>query len=321
MSATNGNRTGFHTLPGSLHAALEALLGEQIVAAVSQSGGFSPGSADRCTLASGRRAFIKAVDSGPHPYSAKLHRSEAAMAAGLPGNLPIPAFLGVVEEAGWVALAFEDIDGVHPDSPWQPAQLGSALDALQRLADLEPGLVPDFLPTAAQSHGPLFAGWERLLEHPSPGPWDAEGIRVLAALAAGSSRALSGGHLLHADLRADNMLIDAAGNMILVDWPHACRGPEWFDALSLLVNAATFDARFDPEPWLAKHPVFAGATRDDVSAVLAGFAGYFMDAARKPAPAGLPALRAFQQLQGTAVLRWLDRRGDRGPRPVSAGGA
>lgn len=319
MSAAAGTRIGFDVLPGLLRAALEAMIGEEIVGAVSQGGGFSPGSADRCTLASGRTVFVKAVDAGRYPHAAVLHRREAAMAAALPPGLPIPAFLGVAEEAGWVALAFEDIAGVHPDSPWQPAQLEAALDAVHRLEAIDSALVPGFLPTAAQSHGPLFAGWERLLEHPSPGPWDAEGTRDLAALAAGSSRALSGGHLLHADLRADNMLIDAAGNMILVDWPHACTGPEWFDALSLLVNAATLDAGFDPESWLDRHPVFAGATRSDISAVLAGFAGYFMDAARKPAPPGLPTLRTFQQLQGTAVLRWLEWRGDRGPRPVSAG--
>lgn len=318
MSPARGTRIGFDELPPSLRTALEALLGERIVVSDSQSGGFSPGSADRCTLASGRRAFIKAIDSGAHPDGAKLHRREAAMAAALPGSLPVPAFLGIVEESNWVALAFEDIEGRHPDAPWQPAQLGSALDALVRLAEIDPALVPGFLPTAAQSHGPLFAGWERLLEDPARGPWDAEGIRSLAALASRSTAALSGGHLLHADLRADNMLIDAAGNMVLVDWPHACRGPAWFDALSLLINAATLDAGFDPETWLTNHAVFAGASREDVSAVLAGFAGYFMDAARKPAPPGLPTLREFQRLQGEAVLRWLHRRGDTGPVPDSA---
>ncbi|MBB2994997.1 hypothetical protein [Paeniglutamicibacter cryotolerans] len=42
-------------------------------------GGFSPGSAVGGTLASGRRAFIKAVDSAAHPDSAALHRREAAV--------------------------------------------------------------------------------------------------------------------------------------------------------------------------------------------------------------------------------------------------
>jgi hypothetical protein len=37
-------------------------------------------------------------------------------------------------------------------------------------------------------------------------------------------------------------------------------------------------------------------------------AGSFLDGARRPAPAGIPRLRAFQRAQGDATLAWLRRR-------------
>jgi hypothetical protein len=53
-----------------------------------------------------------------------------------------------------------------------------------------------------------------------------------------------------------------------------------------------------------------GAAEEDVDAVLVGLLGYFLHAARLPAPPGLPTLRAFQRAQGVAVLAWLRERMD-----------
>jgi hypothetical protein len=47
---------------------------------------------------------------------------------------------------------------------------------------------------------------------------------------------------------------------------------------------------------------------DVATAVMAGLAGYFTDAARRPAPLGLPTVRQFQADQGTATLAWVRRR-------------
>jgi thiamine kinase-like enzyme len=49
--------------------------------------------------------------------------------------------------------------------------------------------------------------------------------------------AARGETLLHADLRADNLLITADGVMV-VDWPYAVTGARWLDGLLLLVSVA-----------------------------------------------------------------------------------
>lgn len=54
------------------------------------------------------------------------------------------------------------------------------------------------------------------------------------------------------------------------------------------------------------------ATRDadpqDLTAVLAGFAGLFLDMARRDPLPGVPRLREFQRVQGEALLTWVRRR-------------
>src|SRR5215213_9278300 len=65
-------------IPARVRAAIEAIIGGgAVVTAVSQSGGFSPGTADRVVTADGRRAFVKAVSSTQNEQSPSLHRAEA----------------------------------------------------------------------------------------------------------------------------------------------------------------------------------------------------------------------------------------------------
>jgi hypothetical protein len=61
----------------------------------------------------GRRAFVKAVGSEPNPDSPGIHRAEARAMAVLPRSAPTPRMLWSLDQDGWVALAFEDVDGVH----------------------------------------------------------------------------------------------------------------------------------------------------------------------------------------------------------------
>jgi hypothetical protein len=44
---------------------------------------------------------------------------------------------------------------------------------------------------------------------------------------------------------------------------------------------------------------------DDMRSVLIGIAGFFVNGSRRPAPPGLPTLRAFQKAQADALLGWL----------------
>ncbi len=71
--------------------------------------------------------------------------------------------------------------------------------------------------------------------------------------------------------------------------------------LLLLVEVERSGGRSLAEQVLATHPPTRAVGPDVLTTVLAGFAGYFLDSARQPAPPGLPSLRAFQRLQGEAL--------------------
>jgi hypothetical protein len=303
-------RISWNDLPGQVRAGVERILGAPVTDFTGQQGGFSPGSADRVVTATGRRAFVKAVGPALNEASPGIHRREAAVTAVLPEGIPAASLLGAFDDGEWIALVLTDVEGRHPHLPWQPAELVLVLDALLELTRTPAAPALGHLPGLAGEVRDEFAGWERVRADP---PEDADGwvldnLGVLERLAARGVEDLRGDCLVHTDLRADNILITPARTAVLVDWPWACIGVGWLDALTILINARVFDPSFDVEEILLTHPVFAGAAPESIDGVLSGFAAYFIDAARRPAPPGLPTLRAFQRRQGDAVLGWLRQR-------------
>jgi aminoglycoside phosphotransferase (APT) family kinase protein len=290
-----------------------ARLGGRVVEAVTQPSGFSPGLAVRVRLGDGRRAFVKAVGPEPNPDSPGIHRSEARTMAALPHPAPAPRMLWSLDRDGWVALAFEDVDGAHPTLPWQPNELARVL---AMVADLTAALTPapPGLPTVAERLQDSFVGWRRLAAAHAAGDddlagldtWSARHLRRLADLEAGWPEAARGPTLLHADLRADNLLLTAT-RVVAVDWPWACVGAGWVDLLLLLPSVA-MQGGPDPEATFAAHPVAAGADPAAVTTMLAALAGFLVGGSRLPPPPGLPTLRSFQLGQGLVALEWLRRR-------------
>jgi aminoglycoside phosphotransferase (APT) family kinase protein len=128
----------------------------------------------------------------------------------------------------------------------------------------------------------------------------------LADLEAGWPAATGGRTLLHADLRADNLLLTPT-RVVAVDWPYACVGAAWVDLL-LLLPSVTMQGGPDPEPTFAAHPVAAGADPPAVTTALAAWAGFLIGGSRLPPPPGLPNLRTFQLGQGMVALDWLRHR-------------
>lgn len=306
-----GQRLDWADAPAWLRDAVEDRLGGQVVEAVTQPGGFSPGLAVRLRLADGRRAFVKAVGPDPNPDSAGIHRSEARTMAALPRSAPAPRLLWSLDHHGWVALAFEDVDGVHPALPWRPGELRRVLDMV---ADLAATPAPPGLPPVAERLHDTFTGWRDLAAATAAGdddlagldPWAVRHLRRLACLEAGWPAATEGRTLLHLDLRADNLLLTPT-RVVAVDWPYASVGAAWVDLL-LLLPSVTMQGGPDPEPTFAAHPVAAAADPEAVTATLAAFAGFLLAGARLPSPPGLPTLRAFQLGQGVVALEWLRLR-------------
>jgi len=162
------------------------------------------------------------------------------------------------------------------------------------------------LPAVADGLASDMAGWRRIAIDPPAGldPWADARLDQLCRLSDRSLTALQGSHLVHTDIRADNLLLRPDGTVAVVDWPWAARGPAWLDRLLLLVNVNLFGGQ-NVEHLLATH---VDADGDDVNATLAGLAGFFLDAARQPPPRGLPTIRAFQLVQGDRTLAWLKKR-------------
>ncbi|GAA0588128.1 aminoglycoside phosphotransferase family protein [Streptomyces crystallinus] len=308
-SAT-GVRVDWGQLPEHVRRAMEARLGAPVVDAVTQRGGFSPGAAARVRLADGRRAFVKAVSAEANPGSPLLHRAEARAAATLPPTVPAPRLLAVHEDATWVALAFEDVDGRQPQVPWRAHELARVLDAMGELART-PG--PADLPSVVESEGESFRGWEELLDHDCGhcrdrlDPWVRRNLASLADLAAPWGESASGDALAHGDPRADNMLLTPDGRVLFVDWPAAVRAAPWYD-LVLILPSVRAQGGPDPEEVFTAHPVGRDADPDGVTATLAALTGYFVRQSLRAAPPGLPTLRPFQAALGVTALAWLRTR-------------
>jgi aminoglycoside phosphotransferase (APT) family kinase protein len=303
MIRASGTRIGWADLPLELRQEVEQQLGGPVVEAVSQIGGFSPGTADRVRTVDGQKAFVKAVSSGLNEVSPRLHRREARVAALLPPEAPAPRLLGQYDDGDWIALIFEDVEGRHPTTPWRADELDRVLAVLRKMAT---GPAPVELPKAEDRLAGVLGGWLRIDADPPEqlDPWAAQRLPELCALADRGRAALAGDRLAHTDLRADNLLLGPGGTVTLVDWPDACRAAPWLDTVLLLVNVRLFGG-LDAQARLVECATTFGADPADLVGVLVALAGYFLDGTRQPAPEGLPTLRAFQRVQGEAVLSWL----------------
>jgi len=258
---------------------------------------------------------VKATSSHLNEDSAAIHRAEARALGVLPTNLPIARLLGAVESGSWIALVLSDVEGRHPTIPWLREELTTTLDTLHSLASTPlPADAADHLPQLPDAVHHLFQGWHRLTPDadlplpPDLAEWCRARLPELRALAEESRHLLQGHHLVHQDVRADNLLITEDGTVTIIDWPWAAVGAGWFDALTLLINVRLYDPTFDADAILATHPVFAGVPNTAMDAVLAGMAGFFVEAATQPPPPGLPTLRSFQRDQGDVTLAWLRDR-------------
>ncbi|MDG4796372.1 aminoglycoside phosphotransferase family protein [Micromonospora sp. WMMD1082] len=309
MEVSAKNRLRWAELPEDVRSAVEEIIGGRVVEAVSQPGGYSPGTADRVRTADGRRAFVKAASPAQNPDTPRMHRAEARITAALPGYAPTPRLLGCHDDGYWVALVLTDVDGRHPATPWRADELDAVLAALATMADaLTPVALPQVPPIAERLAGD-FTGWRRVAADPPPDlhPWARAHLDELCAVTERALTRLTGDTLCHVDVRADNLLVDATGRVTVVDWPWAAHGPAWLDTAMLLLDVRLHGGH-DTEALLRRLPLTADADPDAVTGLYAGLAGFFTDRARRPPPPGIPTLRPFQQAQSDALLPWLAHR-------------
>ena len=305
-----GARVDWESVPPSVRAGIAATCGSPVLRALSQPGGFSPGVAARLECADGSRWFVKAVSAEVNPHSPGMHRREAEVLGGLDpliaaGELPIPRLRGVCADGPWTALVLDDVDGRQPGVPWDPSELARVLAGIDRLAD---ALTPSPMATASvtEKFAGDFTGWRTLAEAGDPDrldQWSRAHLTELADLERSWPPHLAGDTLLHADLRADNVLL-TGDQVMFVDWPHACVGAAVAD-VAFLAPSVTMQGGPPPDDVLAMTRSGRAASRETVLAAVCAIAGYLTEVALRPPPPGLPTVRAFQAAQGEIARSWL----------------
>ncbi|WP_344941860.1 phosphotransferase [Actinomadura miaoliensis] len=303
---------GWTALPPKVRLAIEDRLGSSVVTSGTRHGGFSPGVAAVVTCADGAEYFVKAVHPDLNPVSPGMYREEARCAAALPGRVPAPRLHHVHDDDGWIALVFEAVDGAPPEVPWRAADVRRLLGTLELLTAAPVGGDLAALPTVPARLDESFRAYRRLADANADSDgsgalsdWERRHLDRLAAAAEDALEFTAGDFLVHLDLRADNIVSSRDGDYI-VDWSWASAGAPWIDKVCLLVNVATYGG--DPEPFVAADPVLASVPPEHVTAFLAGLSGMWAEAVAQPPPPGIPNLRAFQDLQATAVRAWIRAR-------------
>jgi Ser/Thr protein kinase RdoA (MazF antagonist) len=294
-------------LPDEVRAIIEERCGGMVETAESMGTGFTPGFASRLRLTDGRRVFVKAADDATRAVFAASYREEMRKLEALPDAIPSPRLRWSHDADGWVILGFDDVAGRHPRRPWRPEELGLVLAAIDRTAAL---LTP----------APDTYAWEPLSGFlgDDPHPWDqitAERIGPdwlrpqlpeCARLADLGDAAMAGDTIVHADIRDDNVLIDAADRVWICDWNWPLLGNPALDTVCVLISA--HGDGLDADAWLPR----CETTRDQASEVVDGslalLAGYFWTASQEPVPETSPWLRVHQRWYAEATTDWLSRR-------------
>jgi Ser/Thr protein kinase RdoA (MazF antagonist) len=294
-------------VPPPVKAAIEELVGGQVVAAANCEGGFSPGLASRLTLADDRMVFVKAIDADAWPDQAIMYRAESSVSAALPAAVPAPRLLAARDDGHWVVLVFEWIDGPEPDLRRRPAEalrVAAALEDLARTLTLSP--------IAAPSDHPRLGGWadlasdsNRLARLSAVSPWAAANLTALIELEEAGLAAARGRSLVHFDAYPHNILLTGE-RVLFADWPHARLGAPFLDLIMFASSAAA--AGIDPEPIVTGHGPTAETEPPVIDAVLAAHAGFCVSGGLDPvSPAFAPIIAAKADL-GIAATAWLQRR-------------
>lgn len=302
---TPSARPRWEDLPDEVRAKVQARLGSPVVEVSYPEGGFTPGLAVRLTCADRGQVFLKAADLALP--MASHYRAEAVVGEHLPCAIA-PRLWWSLESHGWIINAFEAVLGGEPDLRPGSADLPGVLDVVGSLGrELTPCPAP--VGEAGETLSLLAGHWERLAAAPAgPDAWCAERRARLTEMDDRDLlvKAAAGDTLVHCDLRADNMLVDAERVRVL-DWSWAARGAAWVDAVFFvpqLILAGHSPAGAEAELG-ARVPAWRVADPKAVSMFAVAITGYW-SWHQVHGPGG--ALGAYRGRAAEAGRRWIDYR-------------
>jgi hypothetical protein len=303
-SGRTARRLEWAHLPPHVRELVARRCGSEVVDAVSQTSGFTPGFASVLTCADGSKHFVKAASSKAQRMFAASYREEARKLATLPTTVPAPRLLWV-EDGDWVVLGIEHVEARQPHRPWRADDLAACLDALeQAAAELTPPPAELELDTFEEEHLPLVSYWEHVREtRPELRRHDEA-----AALAADFARHTAGETVVHVDVRDDNCLVAADGRVWICDWNWPVLGAAWIDSLMMLIGPR--GDGLDVERVIAERALLREVPAEAIDSLLALVTAYFFRSSDEPVPPTSPHIRDHQRWQGEVCWAWLaERRG------------
>lgn len=311
-------RPAWAELPPAVRSRVESLAGSPVRDVAPAGGGFTRGFAGLLTLADGDEVFVKAASAEVRPVAHRSYRTEARVLRSLPQDVPAPRLRWTDDVDDWVVLGIEPVRGRMPGLPWTPADVDLAVAACERaataLTPAPPGLELDRLAGLPAGDDP----WLRWYDDVARGavrtellsPWARESLPELQRLLDVSAPAIDGGTACHGDLRADNLILGADGEVWVCDWNWLSLAAPWTDLVGLLVTADTDG--IDVDGVLARSWLLDGVEPEAVDSWLALLAAFMCGQAARPTPDFASGwLGAHRAHYGTAALAWLEHRRSR----------
>jgi Phosphotransferase enzyme family len=312
---TTSERIRYEDLSSSVRAAADKALGSPVVrAAPPVTSGFTNAYAGGVLLRDGREGFLKAT--GPEfPFPVLSLRREAQVLEALGDQIPAVAMIGTdASSDGGQVLALDWVEGHLPGLPWTEDEIALVRSACERvaevpgaaLASLSPGQVADDL---IEDHGLRAAIKDGLTMPRSPDllpPWLPARIDEVVALAADTEALRVGDHLIHCDLRPDNLLIgrgagETSDRAYVLDWNWVTLGPAWCDWLGVIPTMAA--QGHDLAKLLDSTPLSRSADPHAMDVWLALLAVYLLVSCEdQPPPGATRALRRHQRYYARVYL-------------------
>lgn len=275
-----------------LRTRLEDLSGHRITGATPVGGGYTPALRLRLVLDDGSTRFAKI---GTSQRIARWLRTEYRIYSEIAAPF-LARCLGWEDDPDAPILLLEDLSALHWPPPWRDGDAEAVMQTLARVAMVEP---PPDLPRL-EAFTDVFDGWERIAADPEPflslDLADAAWLeRVLPRLLEiDPTGNLTGGSLLHLDVRSDNLCLDGR-RVVLVDWNHAAVGNPDFD-IAFWLPSLEMEGGPAPDVLLPR----AG----ELAAIVCG---YFASRAGLPEIPGVPGVRELQRVQLASALPWMVR--------------
>ncbi|MGW7072152.1 phosphotransferase [Streptomyces sp. NPDC054855] len=228
---------------------------------------------------------------GPdHPGITEMMHAERRTNELLPSTVPAPALRWSLGVKGWSVLGFESVAGRHPQLHPSSSDVAQVMGVLETLSATQ---CPAGLPDAPSR----FTGWRDC------GAWAERGGELVWWEERCS---MAGDTLVHADLRADNMLLAAGGRVLVVDWAAAVRGAAWVDPA--YVCAQLVMSGWEPaaaEQLLGVLPAWKEADPEQITAFAVGLCGIWERGAAREQP---PGLREYRSRAAVAGRAWISYR-------------